>query len=68
VGIGGRQRPKHLDASRDHLVVVRDQPADLDVVALGVDVEVAFDRMPRTGRPSTQIAFGGSFQKNAFPE
>jgi hypothetical protein len=60
VSIGRSKRREHLDTRRDHLVVVRNEPPDLNVIALGINPKVTLDRMRLTGhdaslhlRPST---------------
>ena len=45
VPIGGRKRRKQLDTCRDHVVVVRDEAPDLDVVAFRIDAEMTLDRV-----------------------
>jgi hypothetical protein len=43
---GGRgERREQLDARREHVVVVRNEPANLNVVAVRLDIEVPPDRM-----------------------
>ena len=46
--IGGRERDEQLDTCPDHVLVVRDEPSDLNVVVFGVDIEVPLDRMRLT--------------------
>jgi hypothetical protein len=48
VSTGGGERRKQFDAGREHVVVVRDEPTDLDVVAVRIDVEMPLDRMRLT--------------------
>jgi hypothetical protein len=48
VRVRRRERRWQVDADFDHLVVVRDEASDLDVVALSVDVEMALDRVRLT--------------------
>ena len=43
--IDRRERREQFHTRCDHLVVVRNQATDLNVIALGVDVEVTLDRM-----------------------
>src|SRR5207245_1767915 len=55
--LGRCERHEQLDGCRDHVVVVRDQAPDLDVVASSVDVEMTLDRVrPATGHwPSLHL-------------
>lgn len=41
---------EHLDARRDHLVVVRDEAPDLDVIALSINAKMTLDRVRLTGQ------------------
>ena len=45
--VGGRwrKRRKQLDAGGEHVVVVGNEAPDLDVVLVGVDLEMALDRV-----------------------
>jgi hypothetical protein len=58
VRVRGRQRRKQLHAGGQHLVVLRDKPPDLNVVSVGVDVEMMLDRMghPATVSPGFDLA------------
>ena len=42
---GRGERREQLDAGREHVVVMRDEPADLVVITLRVDIEMPLDRM-----------------------
>jgi hypothetical protein len=41
VGGRGRKRREQLDAGGEHVVVVRNEPPNLDVVRVSVDLEMA---------------------------
>lgn len=48
VTVGGGERREQLDAGRDHLVVVRDETPDLDVITLGINTKMTLDRVRLT--------------------
>jgi hypothetical protein len=49
VSVGRSKRREHLDTRRDHLVVVRNEPPDLHVIAFGINAKMTLDRMSLTG-------------------
>ena len=53
---GRGERRKQLDAGREHVVVVRDEPTDLNVVAVRIDVEVPLDGVRLTTGHCTILA------------
>ena len=46
--VGRRESGEQLDAGGDQLVIFGDQAADLDVVLIGADVEMALHRVGLT--------------------
>src|SRR5581483_4537205 len=53
---GRGERRQQFDASRQHVVVVGDEPTDLDVVAMRIDVEMPLDRVRLTAGHRTILA------------
>ena len=53
VSVGRSERREHLDTRREHLVVMRNEPPDLNVIAFGINAKMTLDRMRLTGHDAS---------------